>query len=691
MVSTLPRLPSLLLQTFALTMAMAVAAPSLALADPHSPTLEELLALPELGNHRNGLAVSPNGRYAAVFRRAMLLDEDRLQYDLMVVPTTGEAEARVVGDGGGLILHQADGRFSGAPVNRAPAWSPDSEWIAYLARRGGAVELWVSSRDGRVRRSVARPPGDVTRFAWLPDNSGLVLETSTPRASLARRRAEAEARGFLVDDRFEPYFSLRPHPAVNAERQVFVARVRSQRVDEASTQERAVLDARPATEPPAAVAAVVDAGRRAWIAPMDAASQAYAPPLGVFAETTDGSSRRCAHAPCSGRMTALWWRGEEVIFQRNEGHAEVEIALYAWRPADDAIRLVRRAEELLIDCARDAGDRLICLQESAVQPRRVVSIDLGTGALRTLYDPNPRWGEFALPRVERIDVHDRFDNEAYAHLVYPMDFNTERRYPLVIVQYRSRGFLRAGTGGEYPILALSARGYFVLSVDRPEPRALNARFRAQDVQRQAELDNSENEMKQSALEALLAIVSERGRVDPARIGITGMSDGAETVYWALGRSRAFAAAVVSTPPTDVTAWTQGSQRTRDALRGGDGLPSPWSDPSSPWGQWWERNETVRHAADIWTPLLMNLSEAEALMGFPLHTRLREFGRPVEAYIYPGQYHVKWRPQHVLAAQRRALDWLDFWLRDVEQEDTLDPGRIERWRAMRERSSALTAR
>lgn len=691
MVSTLARLPCLLLQTFALTLAIVLAAPRHALAESRSPTLQELLALPELGNHRNGLAVSPDGAHAAVFRRATLLDQDRIQYDLIVVPTAGAAEARVVGDGGDLILHQADGRFSGAPVNRVPLWSPDSAWIAYLARRGGAVELWVSSRDGRVRRPVARPPGDVTRFAWLPDASGLVLETSAPRASLARQRAEAEARGFVVDDRFEPYFSLRPHPAVNAERHAFIARLSSRHLDDASPDERAALNGSAAAAPPGAVATAVEPRHRAWIAPLDANAQAYAPPLGLFVETADEPPRRCAHAACSGRMTSLWWRRDEIIFQRNEGHAEVEVALYAWRAADDAIRLVRRTEELLIDCGRDANDGLTCLQEAALQPRRVVSIDLATGALRTLYDPNPRWGELALPRVERIEVRDRFDNEAYAHLVYPINFDAERRYPLVIVQYRSRGFLRAGTGGEYPILALATRGYFVLSVDRPEPRALNARFRGQDVQRQTELDNSENEMKQSVLEALLAIVAERGFVDPARIGITGMSDGAETVYWALGRSRAFAAAVVSTPPTDTTAWTQGSHRTRDALRGPDGLPSPWSDPSSPWGQWWERNETVRHAADISTPLLMNLSEAEALMGFPLYTRLRELGRPVEVYIYPGQYHVKWRPQHLFAAQRRALDWLDFWLRDVEQEDSLDPSRIERWRAMRERRSALTAR
>src|SRR3546814_4567827 len=40
-------------------------------------------------------------------------------------------------------------------------------------------------------------------------------------------------------------------------------------------------------------------------------------------------------------------------------------------------------------------------------------------------------------------------------------------YPLVVVQYDTRGFLRGGTGDEYPIQALAASGFAVLSVSRP--------------------------------------------------------------------------------------------------------------------------------------------------------------------------------------------------------------------------------
>ena len=39
---------------------------------------------------------------------------------------------------------------------------------------------------------------------------------------------------------------------------------------------------------------------------------------------------------------------------------------------------------------------------------------------------------------------------------------------MVVVQYDTRGFLRGGTGDEYPIQAFANRGYAVLSFRRPQ-------------------------------------------------------------------------------------------------------------------------------------------------------------------------------------------------------------------------------
>jgi dipeptidyl aminopeptidase/acylaminoacyl peptidase len=225
-----------------------------------------------------------------------------------------------------------------------------------------------------------------------------------------------------------------------------------------------------------------------------------------------------------------------------------------------------------------------------------------------------------------------------------------------------------------------------LSVDRPEWRGAEAALPQAELDRRTALDNSENQMKQSALEAMLAELDRRGLSDRRRIGITGLSDGAETLYWAITNSNLFAAAVASTPPTDPTAWTLGARALRQSLLN-EGVEGPYVDASSPWAHWWARNSTALHAEAIHTPLLMNLSESEAIMGWPLATRLEELNRPVDVYVHPGAYHIKWRPAQLLAAQTRAIDWLDFWLRRIEREDPEEPERLARWRALRERRTS----
>ena len=235
-------------------------------------------------------------------------------------------------------------------------------------------------------------------------------------------------------------------------------------------------------------------------------------------------------------------------FTRGEGPSAADLSLYVWTPTSQSVRRVRLAEERLYGC-NTHGAFIYCLQEFSTQPRRIVSIDTRDGALAVIYDPNPQWRRFALPRVERLAFEDERGLQSYAHLVYPSDYVTGQRYPTIIVQYRSHGFLNAGVGGEYPIFPAAAQGYAVLSLERPEPRLREQQISRAELDREMLIGDEEERMKLASLDGLLALAVNSGVVDPDRVAITGMSDGAETLYWAL-RDRHFAAAVASGPPID---------------------------------------------------------------------------------------------------------------------------------------------
>lgn len=630
---------------------------------PATPALEALWTLRELDSD---FALSPDGDKIAIVQRRMDVGANVWRHELVLVDLIA-SQSRVIADAGDIILRSVDGRRSGAPIARTAQFSPDSGSIYFLANVAGAVELHRVEIDGRSAHRVAEFAGDVLDFSVL-ETGDLHVETATPHRALAIERDRVERLGFLADEAYAPGYARTPLPAEMRARSTII-------IDGVTGAARAPA---PSTRPSGGDA-------RVQIAPLDPASAAHAPPLGLISQE-GARSVRCSEQICQGALQAAWRRaraGGEIIFQVRAGHARSEEVLGAWRPGT-AVRTLRRSHDRLSGC-RPREPMLICVQDEARQPKRIVGISLSDGRMRVLYDPNPDWSRLRVPRVERLRFIDQDGNESFADLVYPHDYRRARTYPLVIVQYRSRGFLAGGVGGETPIYALAARGYAVLSLDRPEFHALEAALPLADVQRTIELSGSERAVKRAALKHFIAILIERGLVDATRVGITGFSDGAETLYAMLMDEPAlFAAAVASTPPTDPAGWWLNAPAYRARSFERLALTAPWESGPSPWTPWWIANSAALHASVIRTPLLMNLSETEALRAFPLITRLREAGRPIEAFIYPGAHHVKSRPAHIVAAQLRTLAWLDYWLlrRPPPANQMETAGAHERWASMR---------
>jgi hypothetical protein len=81
--------------------------------------------------------------------------------------------------------------------------------------------------------------------------------------------------------------------------------------------------------------------------------------------------------------------------------------------------------------------------------------------------------------------------------------------------------------------------------------------------------------------------------------------------------------------------------------------------------------------------LMNLPESEAVPAMQTIVTYREAGRPLEAYIYPGEFHEKWQAADRLEIYRRNVQWMVFWLLGRELPDPVDAEQYIRWRAFRQ--------
>jgi hypothetical protein len=87
-------------------------------------------------------------------------------------------------------------------------------------------------------------------------------------------------------------------------------------------------------------------------------------------------------------------------------------------------------------------------------------------------------------------------------------------------------------------------------------------------------------------------------------------------------------------------------------------------------------------------LLLNVADHEMIDAMHPYTALEQAGRAVEMYVFPGEHHIKSEPAHRLAIYQRNIDWMNFWLRGVEDPDPAKAPQYQRWRSLRDKQCKL---
>ncbi len=250
---------------------------------------------------------------------------------------------------------------------------------------------------------------------------------------------------------------------------------------------------------------------------------------------------------------------------------------------------------------------------------------------------------------------------------------------MVVVQYSSRGFLRGGTGDEFPIQPLAAAGMAVLSFQRPRDYVVEGARHISDLTRAEQKDWGDRRNVQSALDGLIEQAVATGTIDTHRIGLTGLSDGASTAQFALlnGRAHFSALALASCCEDEATFTVMGGPALADGRKAG-GYPA-WGDVGDPWA----RYSLSRNASKLNLPILMQLADSEYLLSLETVHALNLAGPTVDLFVFPDERHIKWQPAHRLAIYRRNIDWFSFWLLGDRGDLGIDIAQRGRWEAIRD--------
>jgi dipeptidyl aminopeptidase/acylaminoacyl peptidase len=279
-------------------------------------------------------------------------------------------------------------------------------------------------------------------------------------------------------------------------------------------------------------------------------------------------------------------------------------------------------------------------------------------------------------QVRRLKFKTEFGVEATAHLVLPPDSKPGDKHPLVVVQYDSEGFLRGGTGDEVPIHVLAGRGIAVLSYQRTygAPGTSEAKTEL-EYRRLARRDNIDRRNVQSAIETGIAEALATGRIDGARLGISGLSEGTSATQWALINSKLFKVASLGVCCVDKVALPMNGGIDYEKYHEEMGSPLYSFEDQAYWAPY----SLVQNVKKVDAPILVQ--SGEWLMGLDVQAAFRRAGKVMELHVFENEPHFKFQPVHRYAMYDRVVDWFAFWLKGERDCRVEKVDRYKRWLAL----------
>lgn len=329
------------------------------------------------------------------------------------------------------------------------------------------------------------------------------------------------------------------------------------------------------------------------------------------------------------------------------------------------------------------GRLALLIRSTNTTPDELVLVDLRHGGgVHALAAPNAGFHAKQLPAVRFYEL-ENLRGKAWGRLYLPTDYRSGSRYPLVITLYLSSPGFHASIGDEVPILPLTASGIAVFAMN-----AASLGWGSKSGDFRVELERVEEPLR--GLHWIIEKLTEQGIIDPRRVGITGLSYGAEIAMYAYGKTNRFAAVSTASASWNPSLFALGGRLYAQTLLE-RGLTATGDEAGLK--NWNQLAVSLKPRPDL-PPLLIQSSEGEEVFTAPTWTELRLAGAPVEWYDYPEAEsgHVKARPANKWWVYRRNLDWFRFWLQDYVDPVAEKSEQYQRWRQLRElRDAQGTAR
>jgi dipeptidyl aminopeptidase/acylaminoacyl peptidase len=565
------------------------------------------------------------------------------------------------------------------------AWSPNSKLIAFLSDHGqrGQAQVYVAPADGEGARKLTNLTGHLTGLRWSPDGRRLgFLFTANPAHSGGPTQPGAREVG-VIEERVDEQrltildfssgeMQIRSPPDLHvyeydwspdSRRLVAIAAHGSgdnnwyiaqlYTVDAASGQTSSILKpgmqiAVPRWSP--------DGKRIAFIGGLMSDEGATGGDIYTI-PATGGTPKNWTPDLKASVSWLTWLPGSQQLFFTEfvDGGSGVETldlekgTVKSLWTAGETIR--GEAGTLGISVSRD-GKMTALVRSSFEQPPEVWTGSVGewqplTHANRNLH---PSWGEAK-------NLHWKRDGwTIQGWLIYPRNFDPNRRYPLIVSVHGGPAWIRTPNwpGNSFDFTLLSHEDYFVLF---PNPRGSYGHGEAFTRANVRDFGHGD-------LRDILAGVDEvltTAPVDKDRLGIGGWSYGGYMTMWAVTQTPRFRAAVAG---AGIANW--------QSYYGQNGIDqwmipyfgaSVYDDPAV-----YAKSSPINFIKQVKTPTLVLVGERDLEcpppQSYEFWHALKTLGVPTQLVIYPDEGHGIGKREHRRDIMRRTLGWFQKFLEET---------------------------
>jgi len=640
-------------------------------------TLVDLLSLPSVDDPR----LSPNGDRVAYVKRTAHWDRNRRVEHLWIASTQSDASFQLT---------------NGEDGEQSPRWSPDGEHVAFLADRSDTLDtqIYLIRPDGGEARQLTTHATGVSNIQWSPEGDWIYFRAQNEKsdAEKAQEKAENDVFAFNENDPHnhlwrvdvdtgeeeqitEGDWSLMGYRLGPDGEQMVYHRSPTPLLDDLAEWELWVAsatgtDARQLTDnsvPEFGARLSPDGSQVLFRAGANADFDFYYN-SNLFVVPSEGGSPRLLLEEMPYEVDDAVWSadGASILFSANTGARQ---ELYEVQVGSEERSRLTEGDHAIEDWMYDAeSGRHVFRIETPETPGDVwmQTADGNRTQVTEVFDDVS--DTYRLPRQELVTYEGRDGETIEGLLFYPLDYEDDTRYPLVVQTHggpASSDQFGFGSSWDYPHV-LAAMGYVVFQPNYRGSTGYGDAFMRDMV------GSYFNQAHQDVMAGVDYLI-EQGIVDGDRMAKMGWSAGGHMTNKIITYTDRFQAAASGAGAANwISMYSQSDVRL---------YRTPWFE-GTPWEEnapidtYWE-NSPLSDVAQVTTPTLFLVGQNDNRVPMPqsveMYRGVEATGTPTHLYVAPDEPHGWDELRHRLFKANVELAWFEKWVRERPYNWVQAPG------------------